>query len=284
MTPFVSWRMSMLPPLRRGGIVLWPPGSSRATPITPGNGSIGTATRLPMRAKPAVEIPDVQERAGEVTLGQQAPARANRRPAEVERGSHVDDLDRPACRPARAPRTETGPVSGWPRNGPRRQDVGVRGCARVVVIGRIARVEDHGVAGIDRQPRRRGRCSTRGAPADASSLCVVGMVRRHVVPDHHAGAGAPRDGRHVGEHIGRPPREREDEDPGEELGGAAGARGLHPLERAFAQQGVVVTALEQIEKPAVELLVHPEVARAAGLVRETAGGDHRDALASQARP
>ena len=42
--------MSMLPPLRRGGIVLWAPGSSRATPITPGKASMGTATTLPMRA------------------------------------------------------------------------------------------------------------------------------------------------------------------------------------------------------------------------------------------
>ena len=43
--------MSMLPPLRRGGIVLWAPGSSSATPITPGNGASGTAIgRFGMRA------------------------------------------------------------------------------------------------------------------------------------------------------------------------------------------------------------------------------------------
>jgi len=35
----------------------------------------------------------------------------------------------------------------------------------------------------------------------------------------------------------------------------------------------MIAELEQIEEPAVELLVHPEVARAAGLVREPAGGD-----------
>ena len=41
--------------------------------------------------------------------------------------------------------------------------------------------------------------------------------------------------------------------------------------------------LEQIEEPAVELLVHPEVARPARLVGEAAGGDHRDALVARIR-
>ena len=53
------------------------------------------------------------------------------------------------------------------------------------------------------------------------------------------------------------------------------------LSDALAEQRRVVAAREEIEEPPVELLVHPEVARPAGLVREPAGGDHRHALGSR---
>ena len=42
--------MSMLPPFFRGGIVLCPPASSSAVPITPGKQPSGTAMPSPMRA------------------------------------------------------------------------------------------------------------------------------------------------------------------------------------------------------------------------------------------
>jgi hypothetical protein len=37
--------MSMLPPFLRGGMVLCPPPSGKAVPITPGKASMGTAMR-----------------------------------------------------------------------------------------------------------------------------------------------------------------------------------------------------------------------------------------------
>src|SRR5262245_54103986 len=91
-------------------------------------------------------------------------------------------------------------------------------------------------------------------------------LRGELTPRDHAGARAPGDGRHVGEHVRGPGGEGEDEDPREQLRGTAGARRLHALERTLAQQGGVIAPLEELEEPEVELLVHPEVARPAGLV------------------
>src|SRR5688572_16469688 len=90
-------------------------------------------------------------------------------------------------------------------------------------------------------------------------------LRREAVPDDHAGARAPGDRGHVGEDVGGTDGEGEDEDPGEEFGGAPRAGLLHALERALAQERRVVAALEEIEEPEIELLVHPEVAGAARL-------------------
>src|SRR5882672_6215877 len=73
------------------------------------------------------------------------------------------------------------------------------------------------------------------------------------VPDDHAGAGAPGDGGHVGEHFGGARGECEGDDPREELRRAARAGRLHPLQRALAQQGLVVALLQEIEEPEVEL-------------------------------
>src|SRR2546425_3112573 len=94
------------------------------------------------------------------------------------------------------------------------------------------------------------------------------FISRQVVPHDHAGAGAPGDGRHVGEHVGRALREGHGHDPRVELGGAPRARVLHTLERALAQERTVVALLEHVEEPPVEFLVHPEITWAAGLVGE----------------
>src|SRR3990172_4215689 len=83
--------MSMLPPFFRGGIVLWPPGSSSATPITPGNGAMGTATAHP-RVGPVGKVPELEERLGELDLGQEPPAGPDVGPAE-RGGPHLQDLD-----------------------------------------------------------------------------------------------------------------------------------------------------------------------------------------------
>ena len=57
-----------------------------------------------------------------------------------------------------------------------------------------------------------------------------------------------------------------------------GARRFHLLERALAQERLVVALREHGEEPLIEFLVDPEVARPARLVREPAGGEHGDAL------
>src|SRR5207245_8634690 len=101
-------------------------------------------------------------------------------------------------------------------------------------------------------------------------------VPGELAPRHHAGAGAPRDRGHVGEDVGWAAGHRENEEPGEELRGAARARLLHALERALGEQRLVVAFREQVEEPPVELLVHPEVARTPRLVRAHARLDHGD--------
>src|SRR5215831_2664920 len=89
-------------------------------------------------------------------------------------------------------------------------------------------------------------------------------------PDHHARARAPREGRHVGEHIGRSPGESHGQHPCDQLRRAARASLLHTLERAFAQERLVIALLEEIQEPEIELLVHPEVARSTRFVGEAA--------------
>src|SRR5262249_57665284 len=91
---------------------------------------------------------------------------------------------------------------------------------------------------------------------------------RHLVPDDHTGPGWHRRRRHVGEHVSRSAGEGHHEDPGEELRRAAGAGLLHSFERALAEQRRMVATFEQVEEPAIELLVDPEVAGPTGLVRE----------------
>src|SRR5213593_3655778 len=99
-----------------------------------------------------------------------------------------------------------------------------------------------------------------------------------VGPDDHAGARAPGESGHVGEHLGGALGEGHGKDPRDQLRGATGARLFHALERALAEESLVVSLLQEIEEPEIELLVHPEVTRAAGLVRESSRGEDGNAL------
>ena len=54
--PAVNWRTSMLPPTRRGGMVLCTPGSASALPITPQKGARGTWTPSNPHAKRLSEV------------------------------------------------------------------------------------------------------------------------------------------------------------------------------------------------------------------------------------
>src|SRR6185436_15653577 len=72
-----------------------------------------------------------------------------------------------------------------------------------------------------------------------------------LVPHDHPSTGPPGDGRHVRQDIGRSLRERHHQDPCEQLGSAAGARLLHPLERALPQEGGMISLLQEIEEPEV---------------------------------
>ncbi len=112
--------MSMLPPFFRGGIVLCPPGSGSPVPITPGNGSSGTATPcLPMRANRPSETSQICRKGLSKSLSGRSP-----RPGRIAvqpngaRG-RTSWISTTRTSPGCAPRTRTGPVSGWPRNGPR---------------------------------------------------------------------------------------------------------------------------------------------------------------------
>ena len=132
MVPAVNCFTSMLPPFLRGGIVLCPPGSSSAVPITPGKGARARRYPDPCGRGSIAHIPDLKERLGEVCLGQQtAPGRMAVHP--VGSRLHVQDVDREDV--ARLRTRTTGPVRGWPRNGPRFRtsawvDCRGRGCRR----------------------------------------------------------------------------------------------------------------------------------------------------------
>ena len=111
--------MSMLPPFFRGGIVLCPPASSSPVPITPGKQPSGTAMpSAHARVDMVGDVPDLQVRLREIRLGEQAAPRADRRPAEIGGGLHLEHLDHERVAGGGAAHAH-GPVSGWPRNGPR---------------------------------------------------------------------------------------------------------------------------------------------------------------------
>ncbi len=108
----------MLPPFFRGGIVLWPPGRSSAVPITPGKGSMGTAMRSPARAW----TPSLRSQICRYGLAKSASGkspRPGRMAVQPKSAGFTSRISTTSASPGRAPRTRTGPVSGWPRKGPR---------------------------------------------------------------------------------------------------------------------------------------------------------------------
>ena len=116
-----------------------------------------------------------------------------------------------------------------------------------------------------------------GASPAPSRVSAVPVPSGEPGPGDHAGPGAPRDGRRVAETSAGPA-----------VKGSAAIQARSsavPPEPAASIRSTVhsrtmraVVALGQaVEKPAVEGLVHLEVARAARLVGEPAGRDDRDA-------
>src|SRR5437879_3904114 len=151
------------------------------------------------RVRAVAEIPDREVRLRELGLRHEAAARTDRGPAERGGGLHVEDLDREHVTALGAPDAHR-PCQRVTAERAAAEDVGVRGRRRVVAVGRVARVEDHRVARIDREARRQ-----RVVPLPVNRVAIEMMggrhrVRalpslRHLVPDHHARARAPGDGR-----------------------------------------------------------------------------------------
>jgi hypothetical protein len=148
------------------------------------------------RVRAVREVPDGQVRLRELGFREQAAPRADRRPAEGGRRLDVQDLDR---QHVAAPRASDGDRPGQRMAAERTTPEHVVVCRGrgIVAVGGIARVEDHGIARIDLEPRRQ-----RVVPGPVNDGPVE-VMRRHSdlhgqaisfhttmpVPDRHATAG-----------------------------------------------------------------------------------------------
>ena len=99
------------------------------------------------------EVPDLEERLREVRLGQEPAPGADRCPAKVGGGLHVEDLDHEHVARLRAADAH-GTRQWMPAKGPTVEHIGTGRRARVEAVGGVPRLEDHGVPGLDLEPGR----------------------------------------------------------------------------------------------------------------------------------
>ena len=93
-------------------------------------------------------VPDLKVRLGEIRLGEQAAPRADRRPAEIGGGLHLQHLDHQRVAGGGAAHAH-GTRERVAAERPASEHVGMGGVLRVVAVGGIARVEGHRVTGVD---------------------------------------------------------------------------------------------------------------------------------------
>src|SRR6266568_3899537 len=113
--PAVSCRTSMLPPTRRGGIVLCTPGSASATPITPQNGASGTCTPSSPRAQRPSDVSQIRIYASEKSSGSRPRPGENK--VKPQSDGATSRISTTSVCPAVAPVTAIGPVNAWPTPG-----------------------------------------------------------------------------------------------------------------------------------------------------------------------
>ena len=91
--------------------------------MTPGNGACGTATRAPERARIRAKAPSDTSQIWRNDSGKSVSGRSPR-PGRMWVQPNASDgrtsrMSTTSTSPGRAPLIATGPVSGWPLNGPR---------------------------------------------------------------------------------------------------------------------------------------------------------------------
>ncbi len=103
----------MFPPNREGGMTECGPGLSGATPIVPGNGREGNAIRSPKRTRPSSIREMRSHGSGKSSASSPNPGTIAVQPQVLVRSSSTSTS---RTSPGRAPRTNTGPATGFIRS------------------------------------------------------------------------------------------------------------------------------------------------------------------------